>query len=93
MLFCQLGRAHSLREITGGLRRCEGKLKHLGTTAPSHSTLGYANEHRPWELYQEVLLQLFEQCRIQAMGKKMFRLKNKLIGMDSSESGLISVCL
>ena len=50
MLFCQLGRAHSLREITGGLRSCEGKLKHLGITAPSHSTLAYANEHRPWEL-------------------------------------------
>jgi hypothetical protein len=25
MLFCQLGRAHSLREITGGLKSCEGK--------------------------------------------------------------------
>ncbi len=24
MLFCQSGRAHSLREITGGLRSCEG---------------------------------------------------------------------
>src|SRR6266571_7623057 len=31
MLFCQLGRAHSLREICGGLASCEGKLKHLGT--------------------------------------------------------------
>jgi len=26
MLFCQLGRVHSLREITNGLRSCEGKL-------------------------------------------------------------------
>ena len=59
MEFCQLGRAHSLREITGGLRSCEGKLKHLGITAPSHSTLSYANEHRPWELYEKVFLQLF----------------------------------
>ncbi len=25
MLFCQLGKAHSLREITGDLRSCEGK--------------------------------------------------------------------
>jgi len=33
-LFCQLGRAHSLREITGGLRSCEGKLKHLGLPLP-----------------------------------------------------------
>jgi hypothetical protein len=27
MEFCQRGRAHSLREITGGLRSCEGKHK------------------------------------------------------------------
>ena len=44
MLFCQLGRAHSLREICGGLRSSEGKLKHLGITAPSRSTLAYAND-------------------------------------------------
>ena len=47
MLFCQLGRAHSLREISRGLRSCEGKLKHMGITASSRSTLAYANEHRP----------------------------------------------
>lgn len=28
MLFGQLGRAHSLREICGGLASCEGKLKY-----------------------------------------------------------------
>ena len=28
MLFCQVGRAHSLREICGGLACCEGQLKH-----------------------------------------------------------------
>jgi len=90
MLFCQLGRAHSLREITGGLRSCEGKLTHLGITAPSHSTLAYANEHRPWELYQRVFLQLFERCRVQVVGKKTFRFKNKLISMDSTT---LDVCL
>ncbi len=90
MLFCQLGRAHSLREISGGLRSCEGKLKHLGITAPSHSTLAYANEHRPWELYQQVFLQLFEKCHVQVVGKKKFRFKNKLISMDSST---IDLCL
>lgn len=84
MLFCQLGRAHSLREITGGLRSCEGKLKHLGITAPSHSTLAYANEHRPWELYQRVFSQLFQRCRQQVAGKKKFRFKNKLLSLDSS---------
>ena len=90
MLFCQLGRAHSLREINGGLRSCEGKLKHLGITAPSHSTLAYANQHRPWKLYQEVFLRLFERCHIQVVGKKTFRFKNKLISMDSTT---IDLCL
>ncbi len=48
MLFCQLGQAHSLREICGGLATCLGKLKHLGIgDAPKRSTLSYANEHRP----------------------------------------------
>jgi hypothetical protein len=75
-LFCQLGRAHSLREITGGLRSCEGKLKHLGITAPSHSTLAYANAHRPWQLYQEVFFSLLGQVRSQIQGKKKFRFKN-----------------
>ena len=39
MLFCQLAQARSLREIADGLKCCEGKLKHLGITAPSRSTL------------------------------------------------------
>lgn len=54
-LFCQLGQAHSLREITGGLATCRGKLKHLGIDkAPNRSTLSYANEHRPWQLYERI---------------------------------------
>ncbi len=75
MLFCQLGRAHSLREITNGLRSCEGKLKHLGIAAPKRSTLAYANEHRPWELYQKVFFALLNQCRAQVAGKRKFVLK------------------
>ena len=39
MLFCQLGQAHSLREICGGLASCFGKAKHLGIKkAPKRST-------------------------------------------------------
>ncbi len=90
MLFCQLGRAHSLREITNGLRSCEGKLKHLGITAPKRSTLAYANEHRPWELYQKVFFALLNQCRAQVAGKKKFRFKNKLVSLDSTT---IDLCL
>jgi hypothetical protein len=84
MLFCQLGRAHSLREITGGLRSCEGKLRHLGIAAPHRSTLAYANEHRPWELYQRIFFQLHQRCHHAFAGKKKFRFKNKLTSLDSS---------
>jgi len=63
MLFCHLGHAKSLREICGGLAASEGKLRHLGVpTAPSRSTLAYANEHRPWQLYEAVFHQLLGKC-------------------------------
>ncbi len=40
LLFCQLGQAHSLRAICGGLASCEGKLRHRGVpAAPKRSTL------------------------------------------------------
>lgn len=90
MLFCQLGRAQSLREICGGLACCEGKLKHLGIPqAPKKSTLAYANAHRPWQLYQSVFESLLQKCQ-QAIGpKKKFRFKNKLLSLDGS---LIDLC-
>jgi hypothetical protein len=91
MLFCQLGRAHSLREISQGLRTCEGKLTHLGMTRfPSHSTLAYANAHRPWELYEDVFFQLFSKIRGQVTGKKKFRFKNKLLSLDATT---LDLCL
>lgn len=47
ILFCQLAQAKSLREISGGLACCMGKLRHLGiSAAPSKSTLSYANKNR-----------------------------------------------
>ena len=88
MLFCQVGRAHSLREICGGLACCEGQLKHLGVpVAPKRSTLAYANEHRPWELYQTVFEQTLSQCQELVRrqgGRKKFRFKNKLMSLDGS---------
>jgi hypothetical protein len=88
MLFCQLGRAHTLREICGGLASCEGKLKHLGVgDAPKKSTLAYANKHRPWGLYQTIFAQLLAKCHAAIAGrgqKKKFRFKNKLTSLDSS---------
>ena len=95
MLFCQLGRAHSLREIEQGLRSCEGKLSHLGIEVLSRSSLSYVNEHRPWQLYENVFHALFARCQAQlaVLGTKRmkkFRFKNKLVSLDSS---VIDLCL
>lgn len=92
MVFCQLGHAGSLREITGGLAACEGKLRHLGLAdTPKRSTLSYSNEHRPWQLFETVFYQLLTRCQAEAMGRKRkFRFKHKLLSLDST---VIPLCL
>jgi len=89
MMFCQLARAHSLREICQGLAACEGKLKHLGLPdAPKRSTLAYANEHRPWEVYQDEFYALLARCRQAASPGHKFRFHNTLVSLDSTTIGL-----
>ena len=91
MLFCQLGQAQSLREICGGLASCEGKLKHLGLPeAPHKSTLAYANEHRPWQLYEGVFHRLYARLHSEMAGlPRKFRFRNPLLTIDST---IIDLC-
>lgn len=88
MMYCQFGRAQSLREISNGLRVCEGKLRHLGIEYPSKSSLAYANQHRPWELYRDLFESILARCRQVAPGHQ-FRFKNKLYSLDATT---ISLC-
>ncbi len=92
LLFCHLGGARSLREIVGGLAASEGKLKHLGLDrAPTRSTLAYANEHRPWQLYKSMFDRLAAVCRDEAKEKKQkFRFKHPLLTLDAT---VIPVCV
>lgn len=84
MLFCHLAQAKSLREICNGLKCCLGKLVHLGINkAPNKSSLSYANEHRPWQLYQDLFYKTLDKVRVIAP-KKKFRFKNKLLSFDAS---------
>lgn len=90
MLFCQLGQAHSLREICGGLAACDGKLRHLGLhQAPKRSTLAYANEHRPWELFQSVFAKLYERCQGLSAPPRRFRFHHRLVLLDAT---MIELC-
>jgi len=94
MLFCQLARADSLREICNGLKCCLGKLVHLGIrSGPSRSNLSYANIHRPADLFEDLFWTTAQRFRAQGrLGprKHKFRFKNKLLSLDSTT---ISLCL
>lgn len=84
MIFCQLGRAQSLREIEHGLASAEGRLQQLGVNcAAKRTTLAYANAHRPWQLYRDVFHQLYARCHAIAPGHK-FRFRSRLLSLDSS---------
>ncbi len=91
MLFCQLGKAQSLREICGGLATCMGRLSHLGLKeSPKRSTLSYANGHRSYEIFEETFYQVLQHAQTCIQGKKSFRFKNKLFSMDATT---IDLCL
>ena len=75
-----------LREICGGLATALGKLTHLGLKgAPARSTLSYANNHRPWQLFETVFLDLRVRCQdVAAVKGRRFRFKNPLRSLDST---------
>ena len=93
MVFCQLGQAHSLREIVGGLASVLGRKVHLGLKeTPKRSTLSYANSHRPWQVYRSVFYALLDRGSGMVRGKlkRPLRFKNPLFSMDAT---VIDLCL
>jgi hypothetical protein len=90
MLYCQLADSQSLREIVGGLANCQGRLGQWGVIKPPrHSTLAYANQHRPWQLFEKVFYRTLDRCRNLLGGKTKFRFKNPLLSLDSS---VVTLC-
>lgn len=57
MLFGQLAGQDSLRGIEAGLATQAHSLYHLGINPIHRSTLAYANEHRPADLFKKVFYQ------------------------------------
>jgi len=93
MLFCQLAKANSVREITGGMLSLEGNLIHLGIMrkVPRKSSLSYINAHRNWKIFRDYYLELFKIFVNKSKFKNTkFRIKKKIYLLDST---LISLCL
>ena len=91
MRFCQMGSAHSLREICGGLAPALGKLVPLGVRrTPTRSTLAYANAHRPWHVYETVFSQVLTRCQaVAALQRRRVRFKHPLRTLDTT---IIELC-
>lgn len=93
MLFLQIAKCESLRDIANGLRSSAGNLNHLGVgRAPSKSAISYGNAHRGWELFQDFYFALFDHFEGTFRGKRpaKLRIKNKVYAIDST---LVSLCL
>lgn len=90
MLYCQVADSQSLREIVGGLANCQGRLAQWGVIKPpTHSTLAYANQHRPWQLFERVFYRTMDRCRSELGGKTKFRFRNPLLSIDST---VVTLC-
>lgn len=92
MLFCQLAKSQSVRDISNGLRSATGNLNHLGVSrAPSKSSISYQNKHRDWRLFREYYFHLLKCFGQQAAFRKFrFRIKARILLLDATT---ISVCL
>jgi len=93
MLFMQLAKANSLRDISNGLRSATGNLNHLGVQkAPSKSSMSYINANRSYELFMDLYFALLDKYEPSLERKRKYakRLKRKIFIMDSS---IIPLCL
>ena len=87
MLFCQLGHANSVRDISNGLRSITGNIVHLGCKkAPSKSTVSYVNEHRTYEVFRDLYYGLAEHLTKSTDFPKpgLRQLKRNLYLLDAS---------
>ena len=89
LVFAQLSKRHSIRDVVNGTRSQETKLYHLGCSSACRSTLADANNKRPFEIYQDTFLKLHQ--RVQGLAPKYkLGLPSKLFIMDST---IIELCL
>jgi len=93
MLFCHIGGAASVRDISNGLTSTTGNLSHLGVDrVPSKSSLSYINRNRTPELFKALYFMLLEHLsgahKFSRSG--LSRLRRKIFLADAS---IIPLCL
>jgi hypothetical protein len=87
LLYAQLTRQVSLRELEVALRSKFRRLYHLGVSHVRRSTLADANHRRAPRIFEETFGILYKQCLARAPHHR-FSFKNPLYTLDSTTIGL-----
>ena len=93
MSFGQLTQRESLRDVVLCLQAHQNKLYHLGIRhRVTRSTLAYANEHRPWQIYADFAQGLIGKARQLYLQENDFELEisNPVYALDATT---IDLCL
>jgi hypothetical protein len=89
LLYAQISRKDSLREIETGLATHGERLYHLGLTSVRRSTLADANNRRDSGMFEALFYSLLDRCR-DLTPKHRFKFKNPLQSIDATT---IDLCL
>ncbi len=89
ILYSQIKRKDSLRDIEAGLTTQSAKWYHIGLTGVRRSTLSDANTKRDYRAFEELFYHLLSRCR-DLTPKHRFRFKNPLYTIDATT---IDLCL
>lgn len=89
LVYAQATGKDSLRGIETGLRSLDSMWYHLGLTSVARSTIAYANEHRPWQIYESLFYAMLEKCQ-DLTPRRQFSFQNELRAIDSTT---IDLCL
>jgi hypothetical protein len=86
--------ADSLREVENGLASFGGELNHMGLSAkaPSRSSLAYANQRRPAEMYEDLFYScyhVFSNKMPTSSQSRKFTFSSPLLSIDST---IIELC-
>ena len=89
ILYSQVTRKDSLREIETGLLTQSSRLYHLGLSPVCRSTLSDANNRRDYRIFEDLFYHLLSRCK-SLTPKHKFRFKNELHSIDATT---IDLCL
>lgn len=96
MMFGQLNKCHSLREISIGLGGDEKLLRDIGLSqSPAKSTMSDGNEKRNWEVYQDIYQQLLQYYGNVFSKRPEYKHIKEIEGKNIKlvDASIISVCL